>query len=109
MYVWFDALTNYITAVDWYEQGPEFDKFWPADLHLVGKDILRLRCLRQHFWCSRATCLSEFLHMAGGQMRGKISKSLGNVIYPLQLVDEFGCDQTRHLLREAPFDAMETL
>ena len=41
MYVWLDALTNYITALDWHGQGDEFDRFWPADLHMVGKDILR--------------------------------------------------------------------
>ena len=45
MYVWLDALTNYITALDWHGQGDEFDRFWPADLHMVGKDILRFHAV----------------------------------------------------------------
>lgn len=108
MYVWLDALTNYITAVGFPdEQNPMFEKFWPADVHMVGKDILRFHAV---YW-------PAFLMAAGieppkriyahgwwtneGQ---KISKSLGNVIDPHQIVTEFGLDQVRYfLLREVPF------
>ena len=107
MYVWLDALTNYITALDWQEQGAEFDRFWPADLHLVGKDILRFHAV---YWPAFLMAAElplpkrVFAHGWWTNEGQKISKSLGNVIDPLRLVDEFGCDQTRYfLLREVPF------
>jgi len=107
MYVWLDALTNYITALDWQEQGAEFERFWPADLHLVGKDILRFHAV---YWPAFLLAAElplpkrVFAHGWWTNEGQKISKSLGNVIDPLRLVDEFGCDQTRYfLLREVPF------
>ena len=108
MYVWLDALTNYITAVGYPQtEGGEFAKYWPADLHMVGKDILRFHAV---YW-------PAFLMAAGLQppkrvfahgwwtIEGqKMSKSLGNVIAPDTLVKTYGLDQTRYfLLREVPF------
>ncbi len=108
MYVWIDALTNYLTALGYPDtDAPDFKSFWPADLHMVGKDILRFHAV---YW-------PAFLMAAGleppkrifahgwwtieGQ---KMSKSLGNVIAPHDLVDRYGLDQTRYfLLREVPF------
>jgi len=108
MYVWLDALTNYITGVGYPEmEAGEYPTYWPADLHMVGKDILRFHAV---YW-------PAFLMAAGleppkrvyahgwwtneGQ---KISKSLGNVISPNDLVEKYGLDQVRYfLLREVPF------
>ncbi|VAW01664.1 Methionyl-tRNA synthetase [hydrothermal vent metagenome] len=108
MYVWIDALTNYLTATGYPDvDGDKFRKFWPADIHMVGKDILRFHGV---YW-------PAFLMAAGieppkriyahgwwtneGQ---KISKSLGNVIDPFEIVEEFGLDQVRYfLMREVPF------
>lgn len=108
MYVWLDALTNYITAIGHpeTEQGA-YARFWPADVHMVGKDILRFHAI---YW-------PAFLMSAGleppkrvfahgwwtieGQ---KMSKSLGNVVAPEEMVATYGLDQTRYfLLREVPF------
>lgn len=107
MYVWLDALTNYITAVGYPDQGGDYARFWPADLHMVGKDIIRFHCV---YW-------PAFLMAAGLQppkrvfahgwwtIEGqKMSKSLGNVISPAQLVEKYGLDPVRFfLLREMPF------
>ncbi|WP_416896910.1 MAG: methionine--tRNA ligase [Minwuia sp.] len=108
MYVWLDALTNYITAIGHPEtQTGDYPRYWPADVHMVGKDILRFHAI---YW-------PAFLMSAGleppkrifahgwwtieGQ---KMSKSLGNVIAPEELVATYGLDQTRYfLLREVPF------
>ncbi len=108
MYVWLDALTNYITAVGYPDvDAPDFKTFWPADVHMVGKDILRFhavywpaflmaagleppRCIFAHGWWTNE-----------GQ---KISKRLGNVIDPHELIAKYGLDQVRYfLLREVPF------
>ncbi|MDD3181505.1 MAG: methionine--tRNA ligase [Alphaproteobacteria bacterium] len=108
MYVWLDALTNYMTAVGYPDtQSDAYKKFWPADLHMVGKDILRFHAI---YW-------PAFLMAAGLQLPKhvfahgwwtnegqKISKSLGNVINPHELIEAYGLDQTRYfLLREVPF------
>jgi len=108
MYVWVDALTNYLTAVGYPdENSPIFKKYWPADLHMVGKDILRFHAV---YW-------PAFLMAAGLEVQKrvfahgwwtnegqKISKSLGNVIDPYDLVKKYGLDQVRYfLLREVPF------
>lgn len=108
MYVWLDALTNYLTAVGYPDQDADsFKKYWPADLHMVGKDILRFHAV---YW--PAFLMAADLPVAGrvfahgwwtneGQ---KISKSLGNVIDPLKLIEEYGLDQVRYfLMREVPF------
>jgi methionyl-tRNA synthetase len=108
MYVWLDALTNYITAVGYPDVGnDEFCMFWPADLHMVGKDILRFHAV---FWpaflmaADLAPPKRVFAHgwwTVGGQ---KMSKSLGNAIDPFHLVETYGRDQVRYvMLREVPF------
>src|SRR4051812_24304849 len=108
MYVWVDALTNYITAVDYPDvQSPKFRRYWPADLHVIGKDIVRFHAV---YW-------PAFLLSAGVEVprrifshgflfnRGeKMSKSVGNVIDPFALADAYGVDQMRYFfLREVPF------
>ncbi|WP_370153328.1 methionine--tRNA ligase [Ferrovibrio sp.] len=108
MYVWLDALTNYITAAGYPETGSEaYRTFWPADLHMVGKDILRFHAV---YWPAFLMAAGldvpkrVFAHGWWTNEGQKISKSLGNVIDPLALVDEYGLDQTRYfLMREVPF------
>ena len=108
MYVWLDALTNYLTAIGWSEDGEgDFSTRWPADLHMVGKDILRFHAV---YWPAFLMAADlplpkrVFAHGWWTNEGQKISKSLGNVIDPLSLVEEFGLDQTRYfLMREVPF------
>ncbi|HEY4163112.1 MAG TPA: methionine--tRNA ligase [Dongiaceae bacterium] len=108
MYVWLDALTNYITAVGFPNTDDEkYIEFWPADLHMVGKDILRFHAV---YWPAflMAAGLEPpkrvFAHGWWTNEGQKISKSLGNVIDPLSLIDSYGLDQVRYfLLREVPF------
>ena len=108
MYVWLDALTNYITAVGYPETDcDKYQTFWPADLHMVGKDILPFHAV---YWPAilMAAGLQPpkrvFAHGWWTNEGEKISKSLGNVIDPLSLVEEFGLDPVRYfLMREVPF------
>jgi len=107
MYVWLDALTNYISALGYPDENAPLWKFWPADIHFVGKDILRFHAI---FWpaflmaAGLPTPKRVFAHGWWTNEGQKISKSLGNVIDPLTLVDEFGLDPVRFfLLREVPF------
>jgi methionyl-tRNA synthetase len=108
MYVWVDALTNYITAVGYPDvESQKFRRYWPADLHVIGKDIVRFHAV---YW-------PAFLLSAGVEVprrifshgflfnRGeKMSKSVGNVIDPFALADAYGVDQLRYFfLREVPF------
>ncbi|HCF17418.1 MAG TPA: methionine--tRNA ligase, partial [Rhodospirillum rubrum] len=107
MYVWLDALTNYITAVGFPDQTGDYARYWPANLHMVGKDILRFHTV---YW-------PAFLMAAGLEVPGrvfahgwwtnegqKISKSVGNVIDPRALIETYGLDPVRYfLLREVPF------
>ncbi len=108
MYVWVDALTNYITALGYPDtDSARFRRYWPADLHVIGKDIVRFHAV---YW-------PAFLMSAGLEVprrifshgflfnRGeKMSKSVGNVVDPFALVDAFGVDQLRYFfLREVPF------
>ncbi|WP_293976522.1 methionine--tRNA ligase [uncultured Clostridium sp.] len=110
VYVWIDALSNYITALGYGQDNKElFDKFWPADVHLIGKDILRFHTI---YWPIMLMALDlplpkqVFGHgwlLVDG---GKMSKSKGNVVDPVVLVNEFGVDPVRYyLLREIPFGA----
>jgi methionyl-tRNA synthetase len=108
IYVWLDALINYITALGYPETSDgEFATFWPADLHMVGKDILRFHTVYWHAFLLAAGLEPPrrvFAHgwwTAEGQ---KMSKSLGNFITPKELVDRYGLDPVRYfLLRELPF------
>jgi methionyl-tRNA synthetase len=107
MYVWVDALTNYITAAGYPDEKAERWRYWPADVHIIGKDIIRFHAV---YW-------PAFLLSAGIELpkrvyghgfvfnRGeKMSKSVGNVIDPVSLVEHYGLDQLRYfLLREIPF------
>ncbi|MBW7849152.1 MAG: methionine--tRNA ligase [Rhodospirillales bacterium] len=107
MYVWLDALTNYITAVGYPDVSGAYARYWPADLHMVGKDILRFHAV---YWPAflMAAGLEPpkrvFAHGWWTNEGQKISKSLGNVIDPLRLIERYGLDQVRYfLLREVPF------
>jgi methionyl-tRNA synthetase len=108
MYVWLDALTNYITGVGYPDTDSEkFKRFWPADFHVIGKDIVRFHTvywpaflmaagieLPKHVFCH------GFLNIEGEKM----SKSLGNVLAPRDMIGRYGLDQMRYfLLREVPF------
>ncbi len=107
VYVWFDALINYISALGYGTDDANFKKFWPATAHVMGKEIVRFHAV---IWPAMLMALDialpEVIFGHGwwtveGQ---KMSKSLGNVVDPLKLADEFGVDATRYfLLREVPF------
>ncbi len=111
IYVWIDALTNYITGLGYDVDGnydPMFEKYWPADLHLIGKDILRFHTI---YWPIMLMALDlplpkqVFGHPWLLQNDGKMSKSKGNVIYADDIVDMFGVDAVRYfLLHEMPFE-----
>ncbi|WP_203075854.1 methionine--tRNA ligase [Falsiroseomonas ponticola] len=107
MYVWLDALTNYITAAGYPDDPEAFAKWWPAELHIVGKDILRFHAI---YWPAFLMAAGlpvpkrVFAHGWWTVEGQKISKSLGNAIDPRGLVEEFGLDPVRYfLLREVPF------
>jgi len=107
MYVWLDALTNYLTGVGYPDGGEVFERFWPADCHLIGKDVVRFHAV---YW-------PAFLMSAGialpGQIYGhghllargeKMSKSVGNVVDPLAMAEAYGVDALRYfLMREVSF------
>lgn len=107
MYVWLDALTNYITALGYPDENAELWRFWPADLHMVGKDILRFHAIYWPAFLMAADLPPPrrvFAHGWWTNEGEKISKSLGNVIDPLELIETYGLDQVRFfLLREVSF------
>jgi methionyl-tRNA synthetase len=107
MYVWLDALANYITAVGYPATDGEYARYWPADLHMVGKDIVRFHAVYWPAFLMAAGLQPPkrvFAHGWWTNEGQKISKSLGNVIDPIKLVETYGLDQTRYfLLREVPF------
>lgn len=107
LYVWFDALINYLTGVGYAKNEDNFKKWWPADLHLVGKDIIKFHCaLWPAMLLSAGLPLPKkvFAHGFFTLNEQKISKSLGNVIDPIDLVNKYGIDEVRYyLLREIPF------
>ena len=108
IYVWIDALSNYITALGYGQENQElYKKFWPADVHLIGKDILRFHTI---YWPIMLMALGlELPKQVFGHGwllvdGGKMSKSKGNVVDPVVLVNMFGADAVRYyLLREIPF------
>ncbi|MRG27804.1 methionine--tRNA ligase [Laceyella tengchongensis] len=113
VYVWLDALTNYISAIGYLSDDPEeqakFEKYWPADVHLIGKDIVRFHTI---YWPIFLMALDlplpkKIFGHGYFLVRGeKMSKSLGNVIDPVPFVNHFGLDAMRYyLLREVPFGA----
>lgn len=106
MYVWADALTNYISALGYADENPKFEKFWPADVHLVGKDILRFHAM---IWPAmllsaglplpKAIYVHGFINVDGQKM----SKTIGNVVDPFEAVKKYGAEVVRYfLLREIP-------
>ena len=111
IYVWMDALSNYITGIGFEtdgESGSQYRKLWPADLHLIGKDIIRFHTI---YWPIFLMALGEplpkqiFGHPWLLQGDGKMSKSKGNVIYADDLIDFFGVDAVRYfVLHEMPFE-----
>ena len=111
VYVWIDALSNYITGLGYDADGNSdemYKKYWPADLHLIGKDILRFHTI---YWPIMLMALGEplpkqvFGHPWLLQSDGKMSKSRGNVLYADDMVDLFGVDAVRYfLLHEMPFE-----
>jgi len=108
MYVWVDALVNYISALRYPDENDaRFKKFWPADVHLIGKDIVRFHAIYwPAFLMSAGLALPKRVFGHGHlQVEGqKMSKSVGNVVAPRDLVDTYGVDQTRYaLMREVPF------
>ena len=107
IYVWFDALINYISAIGYLSDDVKFNKYWPADVHIVGKDITRFHCI---IWPAILLALGlplprkvfghGFLNIGGE----KISKTKGNIIDPLELSGKYGVDTLRYfLMREVPF------
>jgi methionyl-tRNA synthetase len=108
MYVWVDALTTYLSGLGYPDLNSDFSRFWPADVHIIGKDIVRFHAV---YWpallMSAGLPLPKqifghgFLLARGGE---KMSKSLGNVVDPIELADRFGIDQLRYFfLREVSF------
>ncbi|CAH0118571.1 Methionine--tRNA ligase [Paenibacillus sp. CECT 9249] len=110
VYVWIDALSNYITALGYGSDDTElFDRYWPADVHLVGKEIVRFHTI---YWPIMLMALDlplpkkVFGHGWLLMKDGKMSKSKGNVVDPVMLIDRYGLDAMRYyLLREVPFGA----
>lgn len=108
VYVWFDALTNYLSATGFPEATESYEKYWPADLHLVGKDITRFHAI---IWpamlMSAGVPLPKTVFGHGWVLMGggaRMSKSKGNVVDPLVTAERLGADSLRYfLLREAPF------
>jgi methionyl-tRNA synthetase len=106
-YVWFDALVNYLSALEYKLPSPTVDRYWPASVHLVGKDILTTHAV---YWSTMLMALNLplpetiFAHGWWTVEREKMSKSRGNVVDPNKMVDEFGADAFRYFLfREVPF------
>jgi methionyl-tRNA synthetase len=102
MYVWLDALTNYITALGYPDlEDDKFKSFWPADIHVIGKDIIRFHAVYWPAFLMAANLplpkqifAHGFINVAGQKM----SKSIGNVLSPNDLIEDFGLDQTRYIL-----------
>ena len=107
IYVWLDALSNYITALGYPDEPEKFDKYWPADVHLVGKEIVRFHSI---IWPAMLMSLKLPLPkkvLGHGWILlegGKMSKSRGNVVDPVKLIERYGVDALKYfLLREYTF------
>lgn len=106
MYVWVDALTNYVTATGWPET-TDRNHFWPADVHLIGKDIVRFHAVYwPAFLMSAGLPVPKRVYAHGflTNKGEKMSKSVGNVVDPFAMIDQYGLDQVRYFfMREVPF------
>ena len=109
MYVWLDALQNYVTACGFPDEGDPHWKYWPADVHIVGKDIIRFHAVYwPAFLMSAGLPVAHRVSSLGWWLvdGAKMSKSLGNVVEPRKLAETYGLDQIRYyLLRDKPFGA----
>ena len=100
-YVWFDALLNYVTGIGYKQDGDEFEKWWPADFHLIGKDIVTTHCV---YWPTMLKAMeiplpdTIFAHGWWLMNESKMSKSLNNIVSPLDLMDLYGVDPVRYYL-----------
>jgi methionyl-tRNA synthetase len=107
MYVWVDALTNYITGVGFPDEGDANWRYWPADVHIIGKDIIRFHAVYwPAFLMSAGIPLQKRVYAHGFLFNKgeKMSKSVGNVVDPFNLANQYGVDQMRYFfLREVPF------
>ncbi|MCJ8322431.1 MAG: methionine--tRNA ligase [Rhizobiales bacterium] len=107
MYVWVDALTNYLTGAGFLTDDEKFAKYWPCDLHIIGKDILRFHAIYWPAFLMSADIevpKRVFGHGFINNDGEKMSKSVGNVVDPHQLMQEYGVDQVRYfLMREVPY------
>jgi methionyl-tRNA synthetase len=113
IYVWFDALLNYITAIGYGSDEARFNQWWPADLHFIGKDITRFHCALWPAMCFAAGIAPPksvfghgFVYIKNEETGAveKISKSLGNVVEPMEIVTKFSSDAFRYyFMRECPF------
>src|SRR5712692_7688641 len=108
VYVWFDALINYVTGIGFGTDEKKFAKWWPADVHVIGLDISRFHCL---YWPAMLLAAGVvlpkkvFVHGFLENKGGKLAKSTGNVWDPFAFAEEYGVDAARYLLlREAPFE-----
>lgn len=106
MYVWCDALTNYLTGIGYPNNAARFEEFWPADIHLIGKDILRFHAV---IWPAMLLAVglplprALFVHGHILSLGQKMSKSLGNVVDPVEVMSGYGTDALRYfLLKEIP-------
>ena len=108
IYVWFDALTNYLTAAGFPDEPERFERTWPADAHVIGKDITRFHCL---YWPAmllsaglplpRSVAVHGFMTLDGQ----RISKTTGNIVDPVQVVQQYGADALRfYLMRDISFE-----
>src|SRR5262249_4257948 len=113
IWVWFDALLNYITAIGYGSDETRFNRWWPADIHFIGKDITRFHCALWPAMCFAAGVAPPksvfghgFVYLKNEETGAveKISKSLGNVVEPMEIVTKFSSDAFRYyFLRECPF------
>ena len=108
IYVWFDALINYVSGAGYWKEPGRLEKYWPADLHIIGKDITRFHCI---IWPAMLMSVglplpkTVFGHGFVSMKGEKMSKTRGTVAYPLEIADTYGADALRYfLLREIPFD-----
>lgn len=106
-YVWFDALVNYISAMGFVNDNAKFDRFWPADIHMMAKDIIRQHAIYWPIMLKAAGLAMPKQIVAHGWWKMgeiKMSKSLGNVVDPVEMAEKYGVDAFRYfLMRDVPF------